>query len=90
MDFGIDPSIGKQIKKSQTFDKLNQARAALRRHKAAKDMGQIVIPRDITLKQWLTTWMDDVVKFSRQSTTVYACRNMIDKHIVLSLGNVLL
>lgn len=88
LDFGIDPSTGKQIKKSQTFDKLNQARAALRKHEAAKDVGQTVIPRDITLKQWLTTWMDDVVKLSRQSTTVYAYRNMIDRHIVPALGNV--
>ena len=37
LDFGIDPDTGRQVKKSRTFDKLTQARAALRKHEAARD-----------------------------------------------------
>lgn len=85
-DFGLDPETGKQVKKTQTFDKLTAARSALRRHEAARDAGQTVIPKDITVSQWLNTWMNDVVKLSRAATTVYAYQQMIDNHIAPALG----
>lgn len=85
-DFGLDPETGKQMKKTQTFDKLTAARSALRRHEAARDAGQTVIPKDITVSQWLNTWMNDVVKLSRAATTVYAYQQMIDNHIAPALG----
>lgn len=51
LDFGIDPESGKQVKKTQTFDKLTAARSALRKHEAARETGRIVLPRDITVSQ---------------------------------------
>ena len=39
LDFGIDPKTGTQIRRTQTFDKLSKARAALRKHESAKDIG---------------------------------------------------
>lgn len=59
LDFGIDPDTGKQVKKTQTFAKLTQARAALRKHETDRDAGQTVLPNDLTLSQLLTTWMND-------------------------------
>lgn len=88
LDFGIDPETGKQIKKTQTFEKLSQARAALRKHEVNKDNGQLVLPQNTTLSQWLDVWINDVVKLNRQSTTVYAYKKMIDKHIVPALGTI--
>ncbi|MGM9608505.1 MAG: tyrosine-type recombinase/integrase [Oscillospiraceae bacterium] len=88
LDFGIDPETGKQIKKSQTFDKLTQARAALRKHEAARDAGQTVLPKEITVTQWLNTWMNDVIKLSRATTTVYSYQKMIDNHITPAIGSV--
>lgn len=88
LDFGIDPDTGKQVKKTQTFAKLTQARAALRKHETARDAGQTVLPNDLTLSQWLTTWMNDVVKLNLESTTVYHYQLMIDKHISPALGSV--
>lgn len=88
LDFGIDPETGKQIKKSKTFDKLTQARSALRKHEAAREAGQTVIPKALTVSQWLSTWMSDVIKVSRAATTVYAYQQMIDNHIDPALGSV--
>ena len=87
-DFGLDPETGKQVKKTKTFDKLTKARSALRKHEVAKDLGQVVLPKEITVAEWLKDWMDNVVKLSRQVTTVYAYQQMIDNHIVPTLGNI--
>ena len=55
LEYGADPETGKQVKKTKTFEKLTQARAALRQHEAARDAGQVVMPKELTLSQWLTT-----------------------------------
>lgn len=88
LDFGIDPETGKQVKKTQTFEKITQARAALRKHEAARDAGQTVLPKELTVEQWLNTWMNDVIKLSRAETTAYSYQKMIDNHIVPALGKV--
>ena len=87
-DFGLDPETGKQVKKTQTYEKLTQARAALRKHEAARDAGQVVIPKELTVGQWLETWMTNVVKLSRETTTVYAYEKMIKNHITPVLGDI--
>ena len=88
LEYGTDPETGKQVKKKQTFDKLTQARAALRQHEAARDRGQVVMPKELTLSQWLKTWMKDVIELNRAPTTVYAYQQMIDNHIAPALGDV--
>ena len=74
--------------RSRTFDKLTQARSALRKHEAARDAGQTVLPKEITVTQWLNTWMNDVIKLSRATTTVYSYQKMIDNHITPAIGSV--
>lgn len=88
LDFGLDPDTGKQVKKTKTFDKITEARAALRKHEAARDAGQVVLPREITVAGWLKSWMDDVIKLTRQTTTIYAYQGMIDNHIMPALGDI--
>lgn len=88
LDYGADPETGKQIKRTKTFEKLSQARSALRQHEADRDRGIVVLPKELTVAQWLSTWMSDVITLSRAETTVYSYRNMIDKHIVPSLGQI--
>ena len=87
-DFGLDPETGKQVKKTRTYEKLTQARAALRKHEAARDAGQVVIPKELTVGQWLETWMTNVVKLSRETTTVYAYEKMTKNHITPVLGDI--
>ena len=86
-EFGKDPETGKQIKKTKTFEKITQARAALRKHEAARGLGQVIRPQDITVGQWLTGWMNNVTKINRADTTVYAYQNIINLHIIPALGN---
>ena len=88
LEYGTDPETGKQVKKTRTFDKLTQARAALRQHEAARDRGQVVMPKELTLSQWLKTWMKDVIELNRAPTTVYAYQQMIDNHIAPALGDI--
>lgn len=87
LEYGADPETGKQVKKTKTFDKITQARAALRQHEAARDKGEVVIPKELSLGQWLKTWMKDVVELNRAPTTVYAYQQMIDNHIDPALGD---
>jgi excisionase family DNA binding protein len=88
LDFGRDPDTGQRIKTIKTFDKLTEARSALRKHEVARDVGQAVIPKTLTLGQWLNTWMNDVIKVNRAATTVYSYQQMIDNHIVPALGKI--
>lgn len=57
-DFGLDLDTGKQIKKMRTFDKITEARAVLRKHEAARDVGQVVMPKEITAAEWLDLLAD--------------------------------
>lgn len=88
LNFGLDPDTGRQVKQTKTFQELTEARATLRGHEADRDRGGVVIPRELTLEQWLKDWMENVIKLSQASTTVYAYQNMIDKHIIPALGKI--
>lgn len=86
LEYGKDPLTGKQIKKTKTFSKLKQARAALRKHEADYDAGKTVLPSETTLAQWMNDWMENVISLNRAETTVYAYRTIIEKHIVPFMG----
>lgn len=86
----MDPDTGKQVRETKTALKLTEARSLLRKHEADLDRGAVVIPRELTLAQWLTTWMETVIKLNRAPTTVYAYQNVIDKYIVPALGGIAL
>lgn len=88
LEFGRDPETGKQVRKTQTFEKLKQARAALRKHEAARDAGKVVIPRALTVAQWLDEWMKTTAVINRAVTTVYGYQKMIDNHIVPAIGDI--
>lgn len=84
-NFGVDEN-GKQIKKTQTFSKLSDARKALREHEANKTKGLLVKPKKITLGEWLDYWMNNVIIPNREATTVYGYNNIISKHIKPAIG----
>lgn len=85
-DFGVDN--GKQIKKTKTFDKIAEARRALKEHEANRTKGTLVKPRSTTVAEWLSYWMDEIIVPNREVTTVYGYRNMIDNHIIPELGKI--
>lgn len=87
LDFGKDET-GKQIKKYKTFAKITDARKALRLHESERDRGMVVVPKEITVSDWLTYWMDNIVAPNREVTTVYAYWQMIKNHINPNIGSI--
>ncbi len=84
LDFGVVD--GKQVKKTKTFEKLKDARQALKEHLADKTKGTLVIPKAITVSQWLETWMTTIVEHKNAETTIDGYKNIISK-INSILGN---
>lgn len=87
-EYGIDPETGKQIRKTKTFQKLAQARSALRKHETDRENNQVVMPSDITLAEWLTEWLHSVGSLNREVTTAYGYQKIIEKHIIPALGEI--
>ena len=83
---GFDEN-GKQIKKTETYKTITDARKALRAHEAKRDLGEFRKPSPMTLEQWLTYWMTNVIIPQRAATTAYGYKNMIENHIIPRLGN---
>lgn len=87
LDFGRDAH-GHQIKKTRTFARLTDARKALRLHEVQRDFGALTKPNDTTVAEWLTYWMDAVVRPNRAATTVHGYSQMIVNHIIPQLGTI--
>lgn len=87
LDFGLDRN-GRQLKKTRTFSRLSDARRALRAHEHQRDLGQLTRPVDTTVCEWLTYWMDAVIRPNRAATTVHGYEQMIVNHIVPQLGGI--
>lgn len=88
LDFGINPENGKQSKQTRTFKKLTEARSALRQHEVQRDRGMTVIPRALTLRDWLNDWLEHVVRPNRAETTLYGYQKIIETHINPALGDI--
>ena len=88
LDFGADPETGKQVKQTKTATKITEARSILRRHETDRDKGLTVLPKSLTVAQWLNDWLLTIVTPNRAETTVYGYRNIIDTHITPALGSI--
>lgn len=85
-EYGFD-EYGKRIRKHKTFTSRKEADLALSRHNVTMEDGTAVAPRVMTLKEWLEYWLNNMYAQRSAETSVYAYRNMIDRHIVPALGN---
>lgn len=87
MDMGRDAS-GRRVKQYRTYPNITAARKALRDFQAGREQ-QLQQPRhEVTLEQWLESWMETIVRPNRAETTVYAYQKIIDNHVVPALGEV--
>jgi integrase len=59
----------------------------LARHSVLMEDGSAIIPRVMTLKEWLSYWLENMYAPRAAETSVYGYKNMIDRHIVSALGN---
>ena len=89
MDYGLAEG-GHRVRTYHTFTSLTLARKALREFETERSLCRQVMPRPITLDQWLAYWMDEVVKPNRAETTVYGYNKIIDNHISPALGDITL
>jgi integrase len=87
MDFGKDKT-GKRIRKQPTFKTKSEAKKALRNFEADKTKGQLIQPNAETVEEWLKYWYDTISKNNNEESTNYGYKNIIDKHIIPSLGNI--
>lgn len=87
MDLGKDKE-GKRVKRYQTYRTLHAARTGLRSFLTHREE-EIRTPRhDLTLADWLESWMDNIVRPTRAETTVYGYQKIIDNHILPALGHI--
>ena len=87
MDLGKDSS-GKRIKRYQPFRTLYAARMGLRNFLTHREE-ELRTPRhDLTLGDWLDSWMETIVRPTRAETTVYGYQKIIDNHLLPSLGDI--
>lgn len=86
-DYGKDEN-GKRNKPTKTFISKSEAKKALKEFEANRTKGTLVMPKKTTLQEWLTYWMENVIKPTREETTIYGYQKIIDNHIVPELGNI--
>lgn len=85
MEYGFDEN-NKRIRKYKTFNNKKDAELALSRHNVAMEDGTGVLPRTITVEEWLRYWLENIYSVRAAETSVYAYRNMIENHIIPALG----
>ncbi len=86
LDYGKNDS-GKRIKSTKTFTKIQDARQALKEFEANKTKNTIVFPSSIKFKDYATYWLNDIKSLKCEETTLYGYRNIINNHLIPSLGN---
>ena len=87
MDLGKDKE-GKRVKRYQTYRTLHAARAGLRSFLTHREE-ELRTPRhDLTLGDWLESWLDNIVRPTRAETTVYGYQKIIENHLLPALGDI--
>lgn len=87
MDLGKDKD-GKRVKRYQTYRTLYAARMGLRSFLTHREEEINTPKHDLTLADWLESWMDNIVRPTRAETTVYGYQKIIENHLVPALGHV--
>lgn len=85
MDYGKDKS-GKRIRKQPTFKTKSEAKKALKNFEADKTKGKLIIPDIRNVAEWLNYWYDAISKNNNEESTNYGYKNIINKHLIPSLG----
>lgn len=87
MDLGKDEN-GRRMKRYQTYSTLYAARIGLRQFLMHREE-ELRTPRhDMTLGDWLESWMENIVRPTRAETTVYGYQKIIDNHLLPALGDI--
>ncbi|MCI8678407.1 MAG: site-specific integrase [Lawsonibacter sp.] len=87
MDLGKDKE-GRRVKRYQTYRTLYAARMGLRDFLTHREQELRAPKHDLTLADWLESWMDNIVRPTRAETTVYGYQKIIDNHLLPGLGHI--
>jgi integrase len=87
MDYGKDKN-GKRIRKQPTFKTKSEAKKALKNFEADKTKGKLIAPDVRTVEEWLNYWFNTVSKNNNEESTNYGYNNIINKHLIPSLGKI--
>ena len=87
MDLGKDKE-GRRVKRYQTYRTLYAARMGLRNFLTHREEELRTPKHDLTLADWLESWMDNIVRPTRAETTVYGYQKIIDNHLLPGLGHI--
>lgn len=87
MDYGKD-ALGKRIRKQPTFKSKTEAKKALKEFEADKTKGNLVKPDSQTVEEWLNYWLNTISENNNVESTNYGYKNIINKHLIPSLGKI--
>ena len=87
MDLGKDKN-GRRVKRYQTYRTLYAARMGLRDFLTHREEELRTPKHDMTLGDWLESWMETIVRPTRAETTVYGYQKIIDNHLAPALGDI--
>jgi len=62
---------GNRIRRSKTFEKKQEAKAALAAHVTAMEKNTAVLPDSNTLSEWLSFWLEQFKSSKIEETTLY-------------------
>ncbi|OUQ82782.1 site-specific integrase [Flavonifractor sp. An10] len=86
-DYGKDES-GARVRRTQTFEERDRAKEALYRFEVEHLQYRRTTPTQMTVKDWLTYWLDEVIQPNRERTTYYCYQSIIKNHLIPELGSV--
>ena len=86
-DYGKDGN-GDRVRRTQTFEERDRAREALYRFEVENLQHRRTTPTQMTVKDWLTYWLNEVIQPNRERTTCYGYKSIIKNHLIPELGAV--
>lgn len=86
-DYGKDGN-GSRIRRTQTFEERDRAKEALYRFEVEHLQNRRAAPTQMTVKDWLLYWLNEVIQPNRERTTYYCYQSMIKNHLIPELGAV--
>lgn len=85
---GTDPATGKPKRKSFYGKTRKEAAEKMREALNRKDKGMLIDSSNVTVKDWLNTWLNDYKKQELKISTFASYQDLIENHITPGLGAV--
>jgi hypothetical protein len=88
VELSPDPAAGARRSRVATFSTRKDAEKTLTKWLAEADMGGVVLPSKLTMRDLMRRWLDDEIAARVRPTTLEGYRLTVELHIIPRLGNV--